>query len=84
MANRRLMHAMAWVIQESMSPKYKATHDQNAMYGQERTGQEGEAATVGTYSRSSSQFKSNYLTDMCSGSEEGSYSRHMDMCITQL
>jgi len=32
----------------------------------------------------SSQFKNNYFTEMCSGSEEGSYLRLIDVCITQL
>ena len=32
----------------------------------------------------SSQFKNNYLTEMCSGSEAGSYLRLIDLCITQL
>ena len=31
-----------------------------------------------------SQFKNNYYTEMCSGSEEGSYLRLIDFCITQL
>ena len=30
------------------------------------------------------QFKNNYLTEMCSSSEEGSYLRPIDFCITQL
>ena len=28
--------------------------------------------------------KDDYLTEMCSGSEEGSYSRPIDFCVTQL
>ena len=32
----------------------------------------------------SSQSKNNYLTDMCSGLEEGSYSRLIDFGISQL
>jgi hypothetical protein len=32
----------------------------------------------------SSQCKSNYFTEMCSGSEEGSYLWLIDFCITQL
>jgi len=32
----------------------------------------------------SSQFKNNYFTEMCSGSEAGSYLRLIDFCITQL
>ena len=31
-----------------------------------------------------SQCKNNYFTEMCSGSEEGSYLRLIDVCITQL
>jgi len=31
-----------------------------------------------------SQFKNNYFTEMCSGSEEGSYVRLIDLCTTQL
>ena len=31
-----------------------------------------------------SQFENNYFTEMCSGSEEGSYLRLIDFCITQL
>ena len=31
-----------------------------------------------------SQSKNNYFTEMCSGSEEGSYLRLIDLCITQL
>jgi len=31
-----------------------------------------------------SQFKHNYIPEMWSGSEEGSYSRLKDCCITQL
>jgi len=34
--------------------------------------------------RYSSQFENNYFTEMCSGSEEGSYLRLIDGCITQL
>ena len=30
------------------------------------------------------QFKNNYFTEMCSGSEAGSYLRRVDSCITQL
>ena len=30
------------------------------------------------------QFKNNYFTEMCSGSEAGSYVRRIDFCITQL
>ena len=30
------------------------------------------------------QFKNNYFTEMCSGSEAGSYLRLIDFCITQL
>jgi len=32
----------------------------------------------------SSQFKNNYLAELCSGSEAGSYLRLIDGCITQL
>ena len=32
----------------------------------------------------SAQFKHNYFAEMCSGSEEGSYLRLIDLCITQL
>ena len=32
----------------------------------------------------SSQFKNNYFTEMCSGSEAGSYLMLIDSCITQL
>ena len=32
----------------------------------------------------SSQFKNNHSTEMCSGSEAGSYLRPIDSCITQL
>ena len=31
-----------------------------------------------------SQSKNNYFAEMCCGSEEGSYSRLIDLCITQL
>ena len=31
-----------------------------------------------------SQFKKNYFTEMCSGSEAGSFLRLIDFCITQL
>jgi len=34
--------------------------------------------------RCSSQFKNNYFAEMWSGSEEGSYLRLIDFCITQL
>jgi hypothetical protein len=30
------------------------------------------------------EFNNNELTEMCSGSEEGSYSRLMDFCTTPL
>ena len=30
------------------------------------------------------QFKNNYFAEMCSGSEEGSYLRLIDLCFTQL
>ena len=30
------------------------------------------------------QFKNNYFTEMCSGSEAGSYLRLIDFCIAQL
>jgi len=33
---------------------------------------------------SSSQFQNNYFTEMCRGSEAGSYLRLIDFCITQL
>ena len=33
---------------------------------------------------SCSQFKNNYVAEMCSGSEAGSYLRRIDFCITQL
>ena len=29
-------------------------------------------------------YKDNYFTEMCCGSEEGSYLRLIDLCITQL
>ena len=32
----------------------------------------------------SSQYKNEYFTEVCSGSEEGSYLRLIDFCITQL
>ena len=32
----------------------------------------------------SSQFKNNYFSNTCSGSEAGSYSRLVDFCITEL
>jgi len=32
----------------------------------------------------SEAFENNYLTEMCSGSEAGSYLRLIDFCITQL
>jgi len=38
---------------------------------------------IGT-ARHSSQFKNNNFTEMCSGSEAGSYLRLIDSCITQL
>ena len=38
------------------------------------------AAAAPQYTR----FKNNYLTEMCSGSEEGSYSRRIHFCIAQL
>ena len=31
-----------------------------------------------------SQFKNNYFAEMCGGSEEGSYLRRIDFCITQV
>ena len=34
--------------------------------------------------RYSSQFENKYFTEMCSGSEAGSYLRLIDLCITQL
>jgi len=34
--------------------------------------------------RHSSQFKNYHSTEMCSGSEAGSYLRRVDYCITQL
>ena len=36
------------------------------------------------YERYSSQFQKNCFTEMRSGSDEGSYLRHIDGCITQL
>ena len=39
---------------------------------------------VRTASSRRSQFKNNYLAEMWSGSEEGSYVRLKDCCITQL
>jgi len=42
------------------------------------------AVVVEWSTRYSSQFKNNYFTEMCSGSEEGSYLRLIDFCITQL
>ena len=40
----------------------------------------------GTYSKQLLYIivKNNYFTYMCSGSEAGSYSRLIDLCITQL
>jgi len=35
-----------------------------------------------TYARI--RFENNYFTEMCSGSEAGSYLRPIDFCITQL
>jgi hypothetical protein len=35
-------------------------------------------------SREGRQFKNNYFAEMCSGSEEGSYLRLVDFCITEL
>jgi len=32
----------------------------------------------------SNRFKNKYFTEMCSGSEEGTYVRLIDLCITQL
>jgi hypothetical protein len=32
----------------------------------------------------SPQFRSNYFTEMWSGSKEDTYSRHIDCCVTQL
>jgi len=40
--------------------------------------------TVLDSDRYSSQFKNNYFAEMWSGSEEGSYLRLTDLCITQL
>ena len=34
--------------------------------------------------KASSQFKNNYFAEMGSGSEEGSYLRLIDLCITSL
>jgi len=39
---------------------------------------------VGPVDRYSSQFKNNYFTEMCCGSEAGSHLRFIDFCITQL
>ena len=52
---------------------------------EEREG-ERNAARAGESSADchSSQFKNNYFTEMCSGSEAGSYLRLIDFCITQL
>ena len=36
------------------------------------------------FQRSSSQFKNHHFAAMCSGSEEGSYLRLIDLCIIQL
>ena len=41
-------------------------------------------STVEDLLTDSSQFKNNYFTEMCSGSEAGSYLRLIDVCITQL
>jgi hypothetical protein len=44
----------------------------------------GSEFRVPNYSFQVSWFKSNYLAEILSGSEEGSYSRRTDLCITQL
>ena len=36
----------------------------------------------GSVMRRGSQFENNFLTEMCSGSEAGSYLRPIDFCIT--
>jgi len=40
--------------------------------------------TVHPHPRHSSQFKNNHFTEMCNGSEVGSYLRLIDSCTTQL
>ena len=40
--------------------------------------------TLGALPCTTSQFENNYFTEMCSGSEAGSYLRLIDFCITQL
>ena len=39
---------------------------------------------AGRYKRYSSQFKNNHFTEMCGGTEAGSYLRLIDSCISQL
>jgi len=38
----------------------------------------------GTETCNTFQFKDNHFTEMCSGSEAGSYLRLIDLCISQL
>ena len=39
---------------------------------------------VHAFVENANTFKNNYFTEMCSGSEAGSYLRRIDFCITQL
>jgi hypothetical protein len=50
-----------------------ATRDHSENYS-------SESCTV----RYGSRFKNNYFAEICSGSDEGSYSRLIEVCITQL
>ena len=42
-----------------------------------------ESTNPARVSKNQKQQKNNYFTEMCSGSEEGSYSRRIVFCITQ-
>jgi len=50
---------------------FNETHDHKAPLGP-------------TLTRCLCESKNNYFTEMCSGSEAGSYARLIDFCITQL
>jgi len=57
---------------------------QESQESQDRQDSQGSQDSQDSQDTHSYQFKNNYFTEMCSGSEDGSYLRLIDFCMTQL
>ena len=75
--------AMARAAKRGSSITMKCPHP-FATIGGASPDEEFSAALTAWKWEGGSQFKNNYFAEMCSGSEEGSYLRPIDFCITQL